>query len=67
MTRAKKLTEDQIDRMIAGATVGHRMAGMEPSDYGIEIGRRQLRGELTVEEAVELAIAEAQREHREFR
>ena len=40
-----RLTEAQIDRAIAAATAGHRMAGMEPTAADIAIGRRQLRGE----------------------
>ena len=57
------MTEAQIDRAIAAATAGHRMAGMEPSEYGIEVGRRQLRGEITGDKAVELAVAAALAEH----
>lgn len=53
------LTESQIDRAIAAATAGHRMAGMEPSAASIEIGRRQLRGEISGNEAVALAVATA--------
>jgi len=56
-----EMTEAQIDRAIAAATAGHRMAGMEPSEYGIEVGRRQLRGELTGDEAVALVLAENRR------
>lgn len=55
------LAEPQIDRAIAAATAGHRMAGMEPSEYGIEIGRRQLRGEITGDQAVALVLAENRR------
>ncbi|ULD38937.1 antitoxin VbhA family protein [Rhodococcus qingshengii] len=53
------LTEAQIDRAIAAATAGHRMAGMEPSAASMEIGRRQLRGEISGDEAVALAVAAA--------
>ena len=35
------------EQALAGATAGHRMAGMEPTDADIEIARRQLSGELT--------------------
>lgn len=55
----------QIDRAIAAATAGHRMAGMEPSAADIAIGRRQLRGEITGDEAVELALAAAVNERNE--
>lgn len=55
------MTEAQIDRAIAAATAGHRMAGMEPSATDLEIGRRQLRGEITGDEAVALVLAENRR------
>ena len=54
-----RLTEAEIDRALAAATAGHRMAGMEPTAADLEIGRRQLRGEITGDEAVSLAIAAA--------
>ncbi len=47
------------EQALAGATAGHRMAGMEPTDADIEIARRQLSGELTADEAVREAIAAA--------
>lgn len=47
------------EQAIAGATAGHRMAGMEPSDADREIARRQLAGELTGDAAVREAIAAA--------
>ncbi|MBW0288604.1 hypothetical protein ATN37_00975 [Rhodococcus sp. MH15] len=59
-----RLTEAQIDRAIAAATAGHRMAGMEPTAADIAIGRRQLRGEITGDEAVELAPAAALNERK---
>lgn len=64
-TSQPRLTEAQIDRAIAAATAGHRMAGMEPSAADIAIGRRQLRGEITGDEAVELALAAALNERNE--
>lgn len=62
-----RLTEAQIDRAIAAATASHRMAGMEPTAADIAIGRRQLRGEITGDEAVELALAAALNERKEQR
>ncbi|MDJ0105068.1 antitoxin VbhA family protein [Rhodococcus erythropolis] len=59
------MAEAQIDRAIAAATAGHRMAGMEPSATDLEIGRRQLRGEITGDKAVELAVAAALAEYEE--
>ena len=61
------MTEGQIDRALAAATAGHRMAGMEPSTTDLEIGRRQLRGEITGDKAVELAVAAALAEYEETR
>lgn len=53
-----------IGRAIA-ATAGHRMAGMEPSATDIDIDRQQIRGEITGDEAVELALAAALNERNE--
>ena len=47
------------DQALAGALVGHRMAGMEPAETDRAIARRQLSGELTVDDAVREAIAAA--------
>lgn len=60
-TAQSHMTDAQIDRAIAAATAGHRMAGMEPSATDVEIGRRQLRGEITGDEAVALVLAENRR------
>lgn len=55
-------TRKTAEQMLAAATAGHRMAGMEPSASDLEIGRRQLAGELTADEAVAAAAAAARRE-----
>lgn len=47
------------EQALAGATAGHRMAGMEPTDSDIEIARRQLSGETSADAAVQEAIAAA--------
>lgn len=47
------------EQALAGATAGHRMAGMEPTETDREIARRQLSGELTADDAVREAIAAA--------
>lgn len=44
---------------LAGASAGHRMAGMEPTETDLAIACRQLSGELTAEAAVREAIAAA--------
>lgn len=54
-TRIRPTTEQAL----AGATAGHRMAGMEPTETDQEIARRQLTGELTADAAVREAIAAA--------
>lgn len=54
-TRIRPTTEQAL----AGATAGHRMAGMEPTGADLEIARRQLSGELTADAAVREAIAAA--------
>jgi hypothetical protein len=50
----------RIEREIAGIVAGQRMAGMEPTEADIAILRRQLRGELTLEQATELAVEAAE-------
>ena len=57
----RRLSEAEVDRAIAAATAGHRMAGMEPTEHCIEVGRRQLRGEISGDEAVEIVLAENRR------
>ncbi len=59
MGTTKRMTEAEIDAAIDGATAGHRLAGHEPSESGVEIGRRMLRGEIEVEDAVKLAVETA--------
>ncbi|WP_241064719.1 antitoxin VbhA family protein [Rhodococcus qingshengii] len=57
----RRLSEAEIDRAIAAATAGHRMAGMEPTEHCIEVGRLQLRGEISGDEAVAIVLAENRR------
>ena len=52
-------TRRSTDQALAAATAGHRMAGMEPTATDIAIARRQLNGEITADEAVQLALAAA--------
>lgn len=51
-------SDTEIDSVIAGVDAGHRMASHEPSDFDRELGRRQLRGETSGDEAVALARRE---------
>jgi hypothetical protein len=53
----KRLTEEEIEAALEGATAGHRLAEHEPDEQSIDLARRQLRGELTADEAVQQEIA----------
>ncbi|MGW7686086.1 antitoxin VbhA family protein [Kribbella sp. NPDC054772] len=53
----KQLTEDEIEAALEGATAGHRLAEHEPDEESIDLARRQLRGEITADEAVQQEIA----------
>lgn len=53
----------EIFGVLVGVDAGHRMAGHEPTDFDRELGRRQLRGEVTRDEAVAEAVAKVRRDH----
>lgn len=53
----KQLTEDEIEAALEGVTAGHRLAEHEPDDQSVDLARRQLRGEITADEAVQQEIA----------
>ncbi len=59
---APALDAAEVEYAIAGVDAGHRMAEHEPTDFDRELGRRQLRGEITGAEAVELARQELGRQ-----
>ena len=52
LTEVEITTEQIIEDIIAGVDAGHRMASHEPDDFDRDIARRQLRGEVTADEAV---------------
>ncbi len=54
MATMKTRTDAHMEAVIAGVDAGHRMADHEPSDFDRELARRQLRGEITVDEAIAL-------------
>ncbi|HWD82887.1 MAG TPA: antitoxin VbhA family protein [Kribbella sp.] len=56
MADEKRLTEDEIEEAIQGATAGHRLAEHEPDDESVELARRHLRGEISADEAVRREI-----------
>jgi len=53
----KHLTDEEIEAALEGATAGHRLAEHEPDEESVALARRQLRGEITADEAVQLEIA----------
>lgn len=57
MTDKKPLSEEEIETALEGVTAGHRLAEHEPDEESVELARRQLRGEITADEAVQLEIA----------
>jgi hypothetical protein len=60
----KQLTDAEIEAAVDGVTAGHRMAEHEPDDETLELARRQLRGEITADEAVRLEIERTLNEFR---
>ncbi|MFG1905254.1 antitoxin VbhA family protein [Kribbella sp. NPDC048928] len=54
--KKQQLTDEEIEAAIEGATAGHRLAEHEPDEESVEIARRQLRGEITADEAVQQEI-----------
>jgi hypothetical protein len=56
MADDKRLTDEEIEAALEGATAGHRLAEHEPDEQTVDLARRQLRGELTADEAVEQEI-----------
>jgi hypothetical protein len=56
MADEKRLTDEEIEAALEGATAGHRLAEHEPDEQTVDLAHRQLRGELTADEAVEQEI-----------
>lgn len=56
-------TKTHSDAHIENVDAGHRMASHEPDDFDRDLARRQLRGEVTADEAVALAAAKVRSDH----
>jgi hypothetical protein len=56
MAEKKRLTEDEISAELDGVTAGHRLAEHEPDAQTLDLARRQLRGEITADEAARIEI-----------
>jgi hypothetical protein len=56
MADKKQLTDEEIEAALEGATAGHRLAEHEADAETVELARRQLRGEITADEAVRQEI-----------
>ena len=63
MATTKTRSDAHIEDVIAGVDAGHRMASHEPDDVDRDLTRRQLRGEVTADEAVALAVATVRSDH----
>lgn len=57
MATRTKVSEAHVQRVLAEVEAGQRTAGAEMSEEALELGRRQVRGEITVDEAVEVIAA----------
>lgn len=63
MANIKVRTDAEIEAVIAGVDAGHRMASHEPDNFDRDLARRQLRGEISAEEAVAIAVAKVRSDH----
>ena len=63
MATTKTRTDSHVDDVIAGVDAGHRMASHEPDGFDRDLARRQLRGDITADEAVTEAVAKVRRDH----
>lgn len=63
MATTKTHIDTHVEDVIAGVDAGHRMAAHEPDDFDRDLARRQLRGEVTADEAVAEAVAKVRRDH----
>ncbi|MCX7522732.1 hypothetical protein OSC27_10640 [Microbacterium sp. STN6] len=57
MATETRVTEAHVQRVLAEVQAGQQTAGEEMSPEGLELLARQVRGEITVEEAVEVIAA----------
>lgn len=57
MATKTRVSEAHVERVLAEVEAGQRTAGAEMSAEAVELGRQQVRGEITVDEAVEVIAA----------
>jgi len=57
MATKTRVSEAHVQRVLANVQAGQQTAGSEMTPEGLEIGARQLRGELTADQAVAEVIA----------
>ena len=63
MATTKTRTDAEISAVIAGVDDGHRMAFHEPDDFDRDMARRQLRGDISADDAVAAAVAKVRSDH----
>lgn len=63
MATTKTRTDAEIEAVIAGVDAGHRMAFHQPDDFDRDLARRQLRGEISPDDAVAAAVAKVRSDH----
>lgn len=51
------VSEARVERVVAEVLAGQQTAGAQMSPEAVELGRQQVRGEITVDEAVEVIAA----------
>lgn len=61
MATKTRVSEAHVERVLAEVEAGQRTAGAEMSAEGRELLARQIRGEITVDEAVDAIAARARR------
>ncbi|GAA1579064.1 hypothetical protein GCM10009804_39440 [Kribbella hippodromi] len=52
----KQLSDDEIEAAVEGIVAGNQLAEHEPDEQSADLARRQLRGEITADEAVQQEI-----------
>lgn len=57
MATKTHVSEAHVERVVAAVQAGQQTAGAQMSPEAVELGRRQVRGEITVDEAVEMIAA----------
>jgi len=57
MATKTRVSEAHVQRVLAEVEAGQRTAGAEMSAEAVELGRKQVRGDITVDEAVAVIAA----------